>query len=117
MKIEEVLHLFTKVSEDLPKKEEATDVICNYKGKQIKERAYYTTQIGRGYWIFQGCHYSGERPEVTHYLDLSKLTTKGRAIELAYNIGCDVLADRALGKKITSTNDVGQLVIDNKHKL
>jgi hypothetical protein len=101
MKIEEVLHLFTPISEGLP--EPGWHLIVNHNGRASMDRLNK-----KGKW---------QLTNPTHYLDLSKLTTKERAIQLANNIGCEVLADRALGKKITSTNDVGQLVIKNKHNL
>lgn len=76
MKIDELKRLCVPVSERLPETEEVTDVIAIYKNKAIVERAYYTVSIGQGYWIFQGAHYSGERPEVSMWLDLKILIKK-----------------------------------------
>lgn len=48
-------------------------------------------------------------------LNMDRLTTKERAVELANSVGNKVLTDRAMGREINSSNDVAQLVIDRNN--
>ena len=72
----ENLDLFTPVEEGLP-----TVTDCNYYCR-------YSSGLYRsGYFGHQGRFSEGQHPgEVTHWLDLSKLTTKERAIELVTTV-------------------------------
>jgi hypothetical protein len=87
MKIEEVLHLFVKVSEGFP---EENDTACLTIIDGIISVDFYKTDGG----FFKG---------TTHWLDLSKLTTKEKAIELAQDASVS-----SLGYKY---------VEENKHNL
>lgn len=54
--------------------------------------------------------------EVFEKLDRD-ITTKEKAIQLANNIGNDVLVDRSTERKINHSNDIGQLVINRSKDL
>ena len=80
----EHLHLFTPVSEGLPEDSEWHFVIFVFDNKEQVGFAMLDTwgTNERRFWNIRGA-FIGTEPFVTHWLDLSKLTTIERAVEFA----------------------------------
>jgi hypothetical protein len=82
----EHLHLFTKISEAEIIEGKLYQVIYKYKGKEFEGIAQKQSWMGHSAWIITNQTFIGDQPEVTHVLDLSKLTTKERAVEVFENM-------------------------------
>ncbi len=89
MNIEDYKHLFTPVSEGLPeiKIGETIEVFMIFKyggGREEIKKVYLRNDIDFGIEVVDFLFHKRQMWEFhTHYLDLSKLTTKERAIKLA----------------------------------
>lgn len=100
--MKEFIHLFTPVTEGLPEKE----IYVLY--LDVNGKATIDIVIGS---------YTRFKHTYTHWLDLSKLTTKDKAIQIANKIGNDILIDRSTTRKMNCSNDISQYINENKGEL
>lgn len=78
----EHIHLFTEKKNADLKSETVYTCRYEYKGTECIGIFHYAEYNGVESWTQLGVHYIGEKPVITHVIDLSKLTTKEIAREV-----------------------------------
>ena len=113
---EEHLRLFTPVSEGLPEKSgSANFVLCIVDNKYLTV-GHITSSSENNIWLDESYDFI---PNVTHWLDLSKLTTKAKAEELAREAYGKGLNDTPLEFKNGKSNEdnIDDFITQNITKL
>lgn len=92
MNIEKFIYLFTKVEDGLPVivKGGRSDIVLVYINGDTEFRSAYLDYEG---WKIIGCPQYLKNISLTHWLNLSKLTTKEKALDLARDTNKDTYDD------------------------
>ncbi len=109
MNIKQYKHLFTPVSEGLPDGKGTGSLWGN---------TYITYDQG----IFRFNEFVGDKFsdgifQLTLWLDLSKLTTKDKAVQLANEVGVAVLLSKVQRGELSDSNKIAELVNNKFEKL